>query len=186
MIDSITIKKCLKGNQRAFKEAYNDSLPYVLSVVSRYIFDKSARPDVVQNVYINFFNALKKFDSKRGNIKTFLRIITVNTCLTYLKKESKAPFIHSLDVIEETSISSETENKILELTKEDILELLIDMPQGYKIVFLLSAMDGFSHVEISEKLNITPETSRSQFFRAKKWLVKKFNNSTLIQSYGIF
>jgi RNA polymerase sigma-70 factor (ECF subfamily) len=110
----------------------------------------------------------------------------VNTCLTYLKKESKAPFIHSLDVIEETSISSETENKILELTKEDILELLIDMPQGYKIVFLLSAMDGFSHVEISEKLNITPETSRSQFFRAKKWLVKKFNNSTLIQSYGIF
>lgn len=186
MIESLTIKKCLKGNQKAFKEAYQDSLPYVLSVVSRYIFDSSARPDVVQNVYINFFNSLKKFDTKRGSIKTFIRIITVNTCLTYLKKESKAPFIHSLDLIEETSISRAYESKILELTKEDILALLTDMPQGYKIVFLLSAIDGFSHVEIAEKLSITPETSRSQFFRAKKWLIKKFNNSTLIKSYGIF
>ena len=119
-------------------------------------------------------------------MKSFVRIITVNCCLTHLKKQSKKPIIHTLSVVSESAISSEEENKLLELSKEDILDLLKDMPQGYKIVFLLCAIDGFSHKEIADQLKITPETSRSQYFRAKKWLIKKFNNSTLIKSYGIF
>lgn len=161
-------------------------MPYVLSVVSRYIYESSQRPDVVQSVYIQLFSSLKRYNEKRGSVKSFVRIITVNCCLTHLKKQSKKPIIHTLSVVSESAISSEEENKLLELSKEDILDLLKDMPQGYKIVFLLCAIDGFSHKEIADQLKITPETSRSQYFRAKKWLIKKFNNSTLIKSYGIF
>lgn len=186
MIELATIQKCLKGNQAAYKKAYNESLPYVLSVVSRYIYEPSQRPDVVQSVYIQLFNSLKRYDKEKGSVKSFVRIITVNCCLTHLKKQSKKPIIHTLSVVSESAISSEEENKLLELSKEDILDLLKDMPQGYKIVFLLCAIDGFSHKEIADQLKITPETSRSQYFRAKKWLIKKFNNSTLIKSYGIF
>ncbi len=186
MIPSTIIKKCLRGNQLAFKQAYNSSLPYVLSIVSRYIYDQSDRPDVVQDVYIQLFNNLEKFDESRGTIRTFIRIITVNRCITHLKKQSNKPIVQTLSVIDEQHISTKGENQLLELSKEDIMVLLQDMPQGYKVVFLLFVFDDFSHKEIAEQLDISPETSRSQYSRAKKWLLKHYADSTIINSYGIF
>lgn len=187
MIEKSIIKKCLKGDQSAFKKAYNTTLPYVLSIVRRYIYDESMRPDIVQETYIQLFNNLENYNSNKGPFKPYLRMITVNCCLTSLRKKSKSPLIQTLTTVEENSFSSNnTEEKILELSKEEILAFLSDMPQGYKIVFLLYGIDGFSHKEIAEKLNISPETSRSQYSRAKKWLMKKYNNSTTKKSYGIF
>ncbi len=186
MIESITIKKCLKGDQSAFKKAYNDTLPYVLSIVRRYIYEEAYRPDIVQEVYIQLFNNLANYDSKKGEFKPYLRKITVNCCITTIRKKSRKPLIQSLTKVEEDTLSDQSEEKILSLSREEILQLLSTMPQGYKIIFLLYAIDGFSHKEIAEKLNISPETSRSQYSRARKWLMKNYTNSTIKQSYGIF
>lgn len=68
-----------------------------------------------------------------------------------------------------------------QLSKADIVLLLEDMPQGYKTIFLLHAIDDFSHKEIAELLEISPETSRSQYHRALKWIKK----NTLITSNQI-
>ena len=184
MIELITIKKCLRGNQAAFKKAYNDSLPYVLSIVRRYIYDEGSRPDAVQEIYIQLFNNLDKYDPKRGEVKSFVRTVAVNKCISLLRKKSNKPILQSLSVVEENNLADDSEQAILSLKKEDILKLLADMPDGYRVIFMLFSIDGYSHKEIAEKLKITSETSRSQYFRAKKWLVKTFNKSSSIKSYG--
>jgi len=186
LIELSTIKKCLKGNQAAYKQAYTDSLPYVLAVVKRYIFDESARPDAVQEVFIKLFNNLKNYDAKRGTVKTYVRTITVNCCISILRKNSSKPIINTLSVVEENQLGDESAEALVSLSNEDIMLLLNDMPTGYKVIFMLFAMEGYSHKEIAKQLDITSETSRSQYFRAKKWILNKLNNTSSIKSYGIF
>jgi len=186
VVELITINKCKKGDQRAFGRLYNETMPYLYSIVRRYIFDANSHKDLLQESYAQIFSKIDKFDPLRGEFKSFIRTVTVNICLMHLRKMKRLPILSSVEDRQEEGFTDAKIKEIENLNREDIDEILNDMPSGYKTVFLLHVVDDFDYEEIAEMLDITRETVRSQYFRAKKWILNKSVLDKKSASYGLF
>ena len=181
LIDPKTIKASVEGKEWAHKELYQNSAPYVFSIIRHYILDQENQKDLMQEIYAKIFTHLEQYDSAKGQFKSWIRRISLNECFQYLKSRKI-----KYDVIpEDLEIVEELRDLSTELKRSDIEELLSEMPSGYKSVFLLSVFDGYTHGEISKKLNISPETSRSQLTRSKNWARRHLANQNLKEYYGI-
>ncbi|MFK7935993.1 MAG: RNA polymerase sigma factor [Saprospiraceae bacterium] len=159
------------ANQRAAqRQLYEACAPYVFTIVKNYIRDEHFRKDAMQEAFAHIFTSLKNYDANKGNFKNWIARITVNRCAVLLKRTIN----FNLRPEEEGGdIASENVFAYLDqLTKRDIEQMLQKMPAGYRTIFLMSVMDGYSHKEIGMMLNIAPETSRSQLLRATKWIKK--------------
>jgi RNA polymerase sigma-70 factor (ECF subfamily) len=122
----------------------------------------------MQEIFAEIFLSLNKYKAERGSFKTWIGRITVYSCIDQLKKKQKLELNYGLEVLKDVSDSSfESMNK---LNRDDIENLLDQMPFGYRTIFLLSVIDNYSHKEIGKMLSISPETSRSQLSRAKNWI----------------
>lgn len=150
---------------------YEGCIAYVYTITKRYITNESDIPDVVQEIFARVFLSIKTFDESKGDFKSWLRRLVINQCFQHYR-QGKSPRLHvALDATEE--VGEEDNHYLDELSKEDIERLLGDMPDGYRQVFMLYIVDEYSHKEIGKLLAISPEASRSQLSRAKKWLRKK-------------
>lgn len=183
LIENSTIEKCKQGLEEGHGQLYNGSIKYVYHVVKRYLDSDEDVKDTVQEIYARTFQSINSFDPRKGDFKSWLRKITVNECISFYKKKSKKSFLTPLSETPEIAVS---DSKIEDLSKEDILKMLSSMPEGYKVVFMLHAIDGFKHVEIAEQLNIKAETSRSQYQRAKNWILKNIISKENTSAYGLF
>ncbi len=184
MIDNSLISLCKQGSRAAHGQVYNTCIPYVYSVVKRYIYNHEDCKDVIQEVFAKVFTKIDTYDSEKGTWNTWLRKITVNQCLLHLRSTKKLSLLNPIDESPEQSID---ESEVLDqLSREDIEKMLTNMPNGYKIVFMLSIIDGYNHTEISETLGITKVTSRSQLNRAKKWLKNQITKDHKYKAYGLF
>ena len=136
--------------------------------------------DTLQDSFIMIFKDIKKFKHK-GSFEGWAKRVTVNVALQKFRKKSILKF----DKIEENQL---TEEEItVDVDEENIslsflLSLINELPPKYQLVFNLYVLDGYSHQEISEVLNISIGTSKSNLFRARKLLQNKINNSK-INSY---
>ena len=136
--------------------------------------------DTLQDSFIMIFKDIKKFKHK-GSFEGWAKRVTVNVALQKFRKKSILKF----DKIEENQL---TEEEItVDVDEENIslsflLSLINELPPKYQLVFNLYVLDGYSHQEISEVLNISTGTSKSNLFRARKLLQNKINNSK-INSY---
>jgi RNA polymerase sigma factor (sigma-70 family) len=184
MVDKTILKGSIKKNEKACKNLYEQSIPYVYSTVKRYIWDEESIMDVVQDIYINVFRNLEQFDSSRGDFKRRIRKIAINQSLMQIRNNEKSASVITLGSNER--IEPFDEMHVDDLSREEIDNILSEMPKGYKTIFLLIVIDNFSHEEVSEMLNISKETSRSQLSRAKKWLQKYFVSDNNIKVDGIF
>ncbi len=177
------IESCKKSDENANKHLYNASIPYVYSIVSRYIREEAEIKDLIQEIFAKTFSKINTFDRDKGEFKYWIRRIAVNECLMYLRTKSKLEIIS----ISNSFDSIDTDNRSnSELTREDISGMLKKMPKKYKIVFMAYIIDDLSHKEIAKLLNITPETSRSQLNRAKKWVKQNIFNNNKYKAYGFF
>lgn len=184
MIDNSLISLCKQGSRDAHGQVYNTCIPYVYSTVKRYIYNHEDAKDVIQETFAKVFTKIETFDSKKGTWNTWLRKITVNQCLLHLRKNKKLTLLSPIDESPEQSID---DSELLDqLSRNDIDKMLANMPNGYKLVFMLNVIDGYDHGEISETLNITRETSRSQLNRAKKWLKNQITKDHKYKAYGLF
>lgn len=184
MVDNSLISLCKTGSRKAYSQVYSACIPYVYSVVKRYIYNHEDTKDVIQETFAKVFTKIETYDSEKGTWNTWIRKITVNQCLLHLRKNKKLTLLNPIDESPEQSID---ESEVLDqLSREDIDKMLANMPTGYKIVFMLNVIDGYNHSEISETLNITKETSRSQLNRAKKWLKNQISKDHKYQAYGLF
>ena len=128
------------------------------------------------------FSSLEKYDPHRGQFKSWIGRITANRCATLLKRTIN--FSMRLEEAITPELGEDSFAYLDQLSKAEIGQLLADMPKGYRTIFLLSVIDEYSHKEISELLNITPDTSRSQLFRAIKWIRKNIFPNTKDMVYG--
>lgn len=184
MVENKVIKLCCNGDRRGHKTLYESTIKYVHSTVRRYVHEEEDRKDVVQESYAKIFTNIKKYDAKKGTINTWIRKVTINECLMHLRKFKKMSILTNVEVIDD--ITSATEVELEGITRADIERLLKSMPDGYKIIFLLSVIDGYNHSEIAEQLGIEKQTSRSQLSRAKMWVRKNIVNQKNSNAYGLF
>ena len=172
MDESTLIDDCIKGSSLAQKKLFDKFAPKMLFVCLRYCKDKESAEDVLQDSFIKIFTHLSEYNKDKV-LEAWIRRIVVNTALDFLRKNKKESFQVSID--DAFNVFSREENPIEKMNANHLLEIIHAMPKGYRIVFNLFAIEGYSHKEIAELLSISEETSKSQFFRARTFLRKKFD-----------
>ena len=169
MNDATLIIKCINGDQRAQRALFERFAPKMLGVCLRYIKDRTQSEDVLQDGFVKVFLKIK--DYKGGSLEGWIRVIMVNTALDQVRKNYK--FRNNV-ATEEGSYKMVEKSFIVEtLIAEDILGIINSMPVGYRTVFNMFAIEGYSHREIAEELGITENTSKSQYHRSREHLKKK-------------
>lgn len=151
-------------------------------VCLRYAKDKSTAQDYLQEAFINVFKNLHQFDKTKGVFESWAKRIAINICLMDLRKKS----LYSVGIAEAEYIESNTVDVLSQLSLQDMLAIIKQLPQGYKTVFNMYVIDGFSHKEIAAELGITISTSKSQLRKAKNLLQKKIlsNQQVYQQLHG--
>lgn len=166
---NVVLKKAEAGDRKAQKILYEQYSGRVLSICKQYISDVFVAEDVMITVFLKVFRSLHKLD----NVATFepwLRRITINECLSYIRSKKKMEYTEPKENIAITDIKTD-ENLIL----NDMQTILDTLPNGCKVVFNLYAIDGYKHHEIAEMLDISEGTSKSQLAYARKLLQGKLN-----------
>lgn len=169
MTEKQLIQGCIaeKSNyQRALFQQYAGKM---LTVCRRYARHDQEAEDMLQDAFIKVFNNIQKF-RQEGSFEGWIRRIVVNTAL---KSISKSSFKKEKIGIERMPDSSEEPTVLAQLGEEELLRIIRNLPDGYRVVFNLYAIEGFSHREIAKELNIMESTSRSQLVKARRMLQKQ-------------
>ncbi len=164
------IRGCLKGNRKAQKQFYEHFAPKMFGVCLRYAGDVEMAEDFLQEGFIKVFSNLDSFRSE-GVIDAWVRRIMVNTALEILRKNDVLK--HSIDIDAAFSISDNLPDGFQQINTAELLKHIQALPAGFRTVFNLFAIEGYSHQEIAEMLEISEGTSKSQYARAKAWLQKR-------------
>ncbi len=176
--ESSLIKRASSGNRDAQQRIYERHSPKMLSVCRQYIKDLHHAEEAMLNGFLKAFTHLKDF-KEEGSFEGWIRRIMIRESISFLRQHKKLEFQEDLGY--ETS---EVFNNInSEMDVADIQNLIDSLPEGYKMVFVMYAVEGYKHSEIAKMLEISEGTSKSQLFKARKMLQEKIkiNNSS---SYG--
>ena len=165
--DSVLVAACLKGDPRAQKALFEKFAPKMFAVCLRYMNSHDEAQDTLQDGFIKVFSKLSDFKNE-GVLEGWIRRIMVNTCLDAIRKNEKTKFDVSISDIEYQL--DFTDHGIQNLEVEELMQMIKSMPNGYRVVFNLFAIEGYSHKEIGEKLGINENTSKSQYLRARAFL----------------
>lgn len=175
MEDVQLVKECLSGKARAQKTLFDKFAPRMMAVCYRYMKDKSESEDAFQMGMVKVFSKLSEFKFE-GPLEGWIRRIMVNTCLDQLRKNQR--FIGDV-AYDDVAYKMEVQETISsELHAEVLMALVQAMPTGYRVVFNLFAIEGFSHQEIAEHLGISESTSKSQYLRARAYLRQRIEEKT--------
>ena len=142
----------------------------------RYVGDRDLAQDVLQDGFVTLFTHLESYKGE-GSFEGWARKIFVTTALMSLRKKDALKMSDDLEVAR--GLKSETENQIQSLGYKELMSLIMELPPGFRTVFNLYALEGYSHKEIGDMLGISETTSRTQLSRARLWLqnrIKKRNN----------
>lgn len=173
------IEKAIKKDRRAQQHLFNLFAPKMLGVCRQYFRDADRAEEVMLMGFLKVFNHLEDFQNK-GSFEGWVRRIMVNQSISELRKDSKFRFVQDTDIENESSYSVEMDT---ELEADEIQELIDELPEGYRTVFVLYVIEGYKHNEIAELLKISENTSKSQLHKARKLLQTKFKEQNEIR-YG--
>ena len=167
MTDEELIKKCTCGDLLAQKAFYEKFAGKMYGVCLRYMNGDDEAQDVLQDGFIKVYDNLHKYENK-GSLEGWVRRIIVNTALDQIRKNKK--YMDNVDVDTVGYLLVDKSFIVEELEADDLLKIINKLPGGYRVVFNLFAIEGYSHKEIAAKLEISESTSKSQYSRARKIL----------------
>ncbi|MDR0713743.1 MAG: RNA polymerase sigma factor [Bacteroidales bacterium] len=173
------INRCKRGDRKAQEAVYNLLAAKMFAVCMRYCRNRPEAEDLLQDGFVTIFTKIEQFQYN-GSFEGWARKIFVNHALERYRTESRMAMIDNLESVEYQLTEEEnTEEWVAyQLSEADLLKLINDLPQQYRMVFNLYVLDGLSHKEISEKLGISEGTSRSNLLRARGILKKQVNEVT--------
>jgi RNA polymerase sigma-70 factor (ECF subfamily) len=167
MDDYTLVKECVKGNPKAQRMLFDKFSSKMMTVCLRYTKDTSEAEDALQGGFIKIFNKLPEFKME-GSLEGWIRRIMVNTSLDALRKAKRFQTDANLEEVDYKVSTFELASD--QLQAADLLKIINEMPDGYKVVFNLFAIEGYGHKEIGELLGISENTSKSQYSRARAFL----------------
>jgi RNA polymerase sigma-70 factor (ECF subfamily) len=172
------IKKAASNHRDAQHILYQMHAPKMLSVCRYYIKDVHQAEEVMLSGFFKVFTQLKTFKAE-GSFEGWIRRIIIREAISYLRKKKQLEFLaDDMEVYDEPTNYTDAE-----LDVDEIQQLIDKLPEGYRMVFNMYAIEGYKHSEIAEMLDIAESTSKSQLFKARKLLqqqIKQLNKT----SYG--
>ena len=169
-IDLQLIDLCIKGDRASQKVLYNRLAPRMFPLCIRYIGDRVQAEDILQEGFITLFSKLENYKGE-GSFEGWARKIFVTTALMSLRKKDALKMSEELDAVRgmKDDLPSQGQN----IGYKELMKLVTELPTGFRTVFNMYAIEGYSHKEIGEMLGISETTSRTQLSRARIWLQKK-------------
>ncbi|MBU3821378.1 RNA polymerase sigma factor [Flavobacteriaceae bacterium XHP0103] len=172
------IEASIENNRDAQRILYETYAPKMLSVCRSYITDLQYAEDVMVNGFCKVFSHLKSFKNE-GSFEGWIRRIMVRESIDFLRKRKDIEF-----PVEEMHQEKHLQGYAdLDIGISEMQQLIDELPEGYRVVFVMFAIEGYKHHEIAELLNISEGTSKSQLFKARKLLQEKLNQINTA-SYG--
>jgi RNA polymerase sigma factor (sigma-70 family) len=172
VIENDLIEGCIAGNRQMHELLYQRFSPKMYAVCLRYASNPDDAQDLLQEGFIKVFRNLDKF-RKEGSFEGWIRRVFVNTSIEHYRKKVN---LNTIGENEEKSIEDASWNVLDQLAERDIIQLVQELSPGYRSVFNMYVIEGFSHKEIGEMMGISEGTSKSQLARAKSILQKKVND----------
>lgn len=163
------IQACQKGDRKAQKQLYERLAAKMFGVCRRYIRNEADVEDTLLKGFFKVFSNIHRFEGK-GSFEGWVRRIMVNESLMWIRKQKRS--LHLYVEVETQHDLKTAETADQKIAADDILCLLDELPIGYRTVFNLFAIEGFSHKEIAEQLGVSINTSKSQLLKARKMLQK--------------
>src|SRR6267142_1298478 len=178
MTEEAILQCCLQNNAVAQKELYSRYSPKRLAVCYRFAHNREDAEDMLQEGFIKVFSQIHTFQNK-GAFEGWIRRIIVHTCINNLKKNKR--FNESVDILHASSIQVREESVPSIVQAKQIVDCIRILPIGYRTVLNLYAIEGYSHREIADMLDIEESTSRSQYTRAKQMLEEILLRKKILQ-----
>ncbi len=186
------INKVIAREPDAVEALYDHYAPALLSVGLRYCGNLADAEDILHDSFLKIISNLGNFrQRKNGSLAAWMKRIMVNTALNFLRDRKKTNHFSDLETIEavigeEVPDSYETDDQYRNLTQDQIMKIICELPLGYRTVFNLYVMEEFSHKEISGMLQCSENTSKSQLSKARAMLRKKIRNMSATEKHNVY
>lgn len=164
LFDSKLIESCIKGDRASQKALYDRLAPRMFPLCMRYVGDRVLAEDVLQDGFVTLFTRLEDYKGD-GSFEGWARRIFVTTALMSLRKKDALKMSDELDTAR--GMKADTVSQIQSIGYKELMELVMSLPPGFRTVFNMYAIEGYSHKEIGEILGISETTSRTQLSRAR-------------------
>lgn len=170
--ESELVRKAVKGDRNAMRKIFDIHAHFLATAVRRYLGNTPDSDDVLQEAFIRIFSSLSNFEYRgEGSLRAWMRRICVNEALSTLRRRSPMQELPSETELENLADSIPDEDPNPEgLSPELLMEFLSKLPPGYRTVLNLYVFEQRSHKEIATLLDISENTSYSQYHRAKRLL----------------
>lgn len=165
---------CLKNDRKQQERLYRALAPRMLAVCMRYAHDRDEAQDILQEGFIKMFNNAHNYRGE-GNLEGWIRRIMVHCAISRYRKQKNMVLVD--DFAEDSDLFSSSRNNH-DLEAKDLMKMVQKLPQAYRSVFSMYAIEGYSHQEIGSKLGITELLSRTNLFRARAILKEMVNSIT--------
>jgi RNA polymerase sigma-70 factor (ECF subfamily) len=174
--ESELIAGCIKGNRIAQKQLYDKYATKMMGICMRYMGDYDTAHDLLHDGFIHLFKKIGAYKGE-GSFEGWMRKLFVNMALEYLRKKDVLKAHDSYA----TDIPAADFSVFEKLSADELVAKIATLPAGFRTVFYLYAVEGYSHQEIAGLLHITESTSRSQYMRARSWLQKMILGSEKVK-----
>lgn len=168
--DQEFIKRCLNNDPKAQEMLYKHYAPKMFGICIRYAKTQAEAEDILQEGFIKIFTRLKDYRND-GSFEGWIRKTFVNTAINFYRKNLKSK--NDIDITDVEIENDSQMSAIDQLSTNELLEVIRELPDGYRMVFNLNVIEGYTHKEIGEMLDISENTSKSQLSRAKQALQKQ-------------
>ncbi len=163
------IKGCLADDQGCHKKIFHRYGGKMFAICLRYMGSRVDAEDVLQEAFVRIFQNLNRFRGE-GSLEGWMRRIVINTALQALRSKGIHPVEAELEQAAQASVPAAA---LAHLAEHDLLNLVAALPPGYRLVFNLYAIEGYTHGEIAQLLQIKESSSRSQLAKARQLLQKQ-------------
>lgn len=165
------IRQCLANNPAAVSQLYKKFSPVLFAICLRYAANREEAKDLLHDGFIKILNHLTEFRFE-GSFEGWMKRIMVNAAINHYKKASRSSFA-GLEHI--APPGDDNPDAFERMNVDELICLIASLPDGYRQIFNLYALEGFKHREIAEMLGISENTSKSQYMKARKWLIHKLS-----------
>ena len=171
MTERQIVKGLIRGDRKAQNLCYEQYRSTWYMICLRYQQDSASALDSLQNGLIKIFSKIKQYDDTKGTFKSWSSRVVINENLMALRKESAQMFTE--DISESYDLFDEQASPIEQLSAQELTKLIQKLPDGYRTIFNMYVIEGYTHAEIADELGINAGTSKSQLFKARKMLQRQ-------------
>ncbi len=169
------IDLCIKGDRIAQRALYDRLASRMFPLCIRYVGERDTAEDILQDGFVTLFSRLDSFKG-HGSFEGWARKIFVNTALMYLRKKDALKMSDEIETAR--NLSTDITSQMQNIGYKELMGLITSLPPGFRTVFNMYVIEGYSHKEIADMLNITETTSRTQLSRARAWLQNKIKENS--------